>query len=340
MSSAPSALVVTPVTDQTTWDREVLESGGHPLQLWGWGALKAEHGWRALRLRVTHEGRTIGLAQVLVRPLPLPFRAVCQVPRGPVVPDTSDRGRVCDAVAGFCRDRVHGVGITLEPDWPAAEPVTVAGGRPSPNPVLYPSTLILDLTLSEDELLADMSKTTRYDIRKAARSGLDVRRVTDEATVRKVLGVYHETAEHAGFALHTDEYYLDLHRLLGEHSVVVAAFDGDAPVAFVWCASSARTSFELYGGINAAGRKLRANAPVKWHAITLARNAGLTRYDMNGLLNDGISEFKKSFASHTDELVGSIDVPFSPLYGLWHRALPTAKTVVRRLAQSRGRAHG
>ncbi|MEK8228856.1 peptidoglycan bridge formation glycyltransferase FemA/FemB family protein [Oerskovia sp. M15] len=159
--------------------------------------------------------------------------------------------------------------------------------------------------------MAAMGKSTRYDIRKAGRSGLDVRRVTTEEDVHKVLGVYRETAERAGFALHDDEYYLDIHRELGEHSVLVAAFDEGEPVAFVWCVASATTSFELYGGINDAGRKLRANAPVKWHAIELAQQAGLTRYDMNGLLNDGISEFKRSFAQHDDELVGSIDVPFS-----------------------------
>ena len=37
-----------------------------------------------------------------------------------------------------------------------------------------------------------------------------------------------------------------------------------------------------------------------------AKRGGLSRYDMNGLLNDGISDFKRSFAQHTDTLVGSI----------------------------------
>ncbi|WP_164545247.1 lipid II:glycine glycyltransferase FemX [Antribacter gilvus] len=349
LPSGPLAgpLTVDVVTDPAAWDREVLALGGHPLQLWGWGEVKAAGAWRAHRLRLTApDGRAAGLAQVLVRPLPAQFKALSYVPRGPVVAhrdaddtrtvvygvgDDESRAAVTQAVTEWCRTHVGGVGLTLEPDWPAGTRIDLPGRRYAPNTILYPSTLILDLTKSADQLQAAMGKSTRYDIRKAGRSGLEVRRVTTEDEVRAVLEVYKETAERAGFALHSDTYYLDIHRELGEHSVLVAAFADGAPCAFVWCVASSSTSFELYGGINDTGRKARANAPVKWHAIELAQRAGLVRYDMNGLLNDGISEFKKSFAQHTDELVGSIDVPFSRWYTTWNSALPTAKKVVRKL---------
>ena len=84
---------------------------------------------------------------------------------------------------------------------------------------------------------------------------------------------------------------------LGEHSPVFAAFarsapDGphDRPVAFVWFAASARTSFELYGGMDDEGQRLRANYGLKWHAITAMRERGVVRYDVDGLLNDGIQD--------------------------------------------------
>jgi len=342
--SEPITLAVDVVTEPSTWDHEVLALGGHPLQLWGWGEVKAAGSWRAHRLRVTEDGTTVGLAQLLVRPLPAQFRALSYVPRGPVVAhhdgetaqavfgvgDTATRNAVTNTVVEWARENVGGVGITIEPDWPAGTQLDLAGRRWAPNHILIPSTLILDLTQQPDELQAAMSRTTRSDVRKGGR-GVEVRRVVTEDEVRAVLAVYKETADRAGFALHADQYYLDIHNKLGEHSVLVAAFADGVPCAFVWCVSSASTSFELYGGINDVGRKARANAPVKWHAIELARQAGLVRYDMNGLLNDGISDFKKSFAQHTDELVGSIDVPFSRWYNTWNTALPTAKKVVRKL---------
>ena len=325
------------VTDPAEWDRIVDAAGGHPLQLWGWGEVKASGPWRPVRLKVLGpDGEVAGGAQVLVRRLPAPFRALSSVPRGPfVAPDGGGsegaRTAVIDAVVAYCKREIGGVGVTIEPDWDESTPIAASGLQRASNTILYPSTLILDLTRSEDDLLAAAGKSTRYDIRKAGRSGLEVRRVTSEAEVRDVIDLYRVSAAHAGFPLHDDEYYLAIHREMGDASLLVAAFSEGKPCSFVWSVVSGATAFELYGGVDDAGRKLRANAPVKWHATRLAAEAGVRRYDMNGLLNDGISEFKKSFAQHTDELVGTFDVPFGPLFAVWDRALPTAKQVLRKI---------
>ena len=58
---------------------------------------------------------------------------------------------------------------------------------------------------------------------------------------------------------------------------------------------------------------------------------GIERYDMNGLLNDGISTFKQGFADHEDWLAGTFDKPLSPLYLAWTKGLPAAKKIVRKL---------
>lgn len=341
MPPAPSRFLVTPVHDRATWDGLVRQLGGHPLQLWGWGEVKETGPWRAHRLQVTSADRTVGVAQVLVRHLPLPFRALCYVPRGPAVApvdpaaevgygvgDEALRAGVAEAVATWCRRNVGGVGISFEPDWPEGTSLPVTGAIRGEQPILLPSTIVLDLTRTPDELMAAMSRTTRADVRNGGRE-VEIRRVTDEDEVRAVLQVYRETAEHAGFALHDPEYYLSIHRLLGDASVLVAAFHDGRPCSFVWDVMSGSTAFELYGGVDEVGRKARANAPVKWFAIRLAQDAGLLRYDVNGLLNDGISTFKRSFAKHEDQLVGTVDVPFSPLYRLWVQAVPLAKRVVR-----------
>jgi len=241
------------------------------------------------------------------------------------------RGAVMTAVAEWCRANVGGVGVSFEPDWAAGTAPEVPGLVTAEETVLVPTTVILDLRRSADDLLAAMDRSPRRDIRKAARDGMDLRRVTDEADVRAVLDVYRETARRAGFALHEDEYYLAVHRELGERSVLVAAYADGSPTCFSWCIQSGRTSFQLYGGSNEAGRRMRATPPVYWRTVEIAREDGLTRFDFNGLLNDGISAFKRSLADHDDALVGTLDVPFSWRYGLWVRALPRAKRVLRAL---------
>ncbi|WP_416447217.1 hypothetical protein AB3K78_08055 [Leucobacter sp. HNU] len=78
-------LTVTPCTDPELWDRTVIDLGGHPLQLWGWGELKSAHRWSAERVLVTRDGETVGACQLLTRKLPWPLGGFVYAPRGPVL---------------------------------------------------------------------------------------------------------------------------------------------------------------------------------------------------------------------------------------------------------------
>jgi lipid II:glycine glycyltransferase (peptidoglycan interpeptide bridge formation enzyme) len=88
--------------------------------------------------------------------------------------------------------------------------------------------------------------------------------------------------------------------------------------------------FELYGGVNREGQDLRANYALKWHAIKFAKSSGSVVYDLNGLLNDGVSNFKLGFSNEETNLVGTWDLPLSPLYLAWEKVLPFAKKSVQK----------
>jgi peptidoglycan pentaglycine glycine transferase (the first glycine) len=318
-----------PTTDREEWDDYVLENGGHPLQLWGWGETKAAHGWYAERLLAYDiDKKIIGGAQVLVRRLPWPFKALAYVPRGPVVgPDQAKDFLI--ALANHAKSQYRAVVLTIEPDW-VELPALPQGWNESSNQILIPETLILDLNKSEDELLAPMAKKTRQYIRKSGGAeGMEIRQVKSKEGIAKCLQIYTETAQRAGFALHGDQYYYDVFTNLGDESPVFAAYVNDEPVAFVWLAISAKTAFELYGGMNDQGQELRANYALKWHSITKTREWGLERYDMNGLVSDGVSNFKRGFADHEDKLVGTYDKSLSPLYVIYTKILPLGKKIVR-----------
>lgn len=316
-------------TEPKLWDEIVHDLDGHPLQLWGWGELKAAHNWTAHRVIFTdHTDKVVGAAQILTRHLPGPFRRLNYIPRGPVWHEGSEAG-VLDALTEYVKRHLPGTLLTIEPD--DTEMPAVHGWRESRNTILIPRTLILDLGKSEDELLEAMTKKTRQYIRKSGREGLNVKRVKTVEEIAKCLDIYHETARRAGFPLHGDQYYYDAHIQLGDSSVIFAAYEGDQPVAFVWLAVSSKTAFELYGGMNDRGQALRANYMLKWHAITTCREWGIDRYDMNGLLNDGVSVFKQGFADREDMLIGTYDYPLSPLYGAWSKGLPLLKAIMRKL---------
>ncbi len=311
------------------WDDYVLEHDGHPLQLWGWGQTKASHGWKAERLFAADmDGNGVGAIQLLVKPLPGPLGSLVYVPRGPVA--TSDHiGAVLDALSSYAKSHHGAVAVSIEPDWTDL-PDIPQGWKSSKNTILIPRTLILNLNMSEEKLLEPMSKKTRQYIRKSdGEEGLEIRQVKGREELEKCMQVYRETAKRAGFALHDDQYYYDVFDNLDEASPVFAAYKDGWPVAFLWLAISAHTAFELYGGMNEQGQELRANYALKWHAIRKMKEWGIERYDMNGLVSDGVSNFKRGFADHEDNLVGTYDKPLSPLYFVWSVGLPWAKKIIR-----------
>lgn len=319
------------VEDKNEWDQAVLDFGGHPLQMWGWGELKARHNWTVDRLLVEDES-VVGGAQVLKRVLPGPFGQLLYIPRGPFMKEGSESG-VYEELIRYVKQNYKAVGLTVEPDTENA-PVG-EGWKKTDNTILIPNTIILDLTKTEDELLEAMSKKTRQYIRKSGKEAIEIRQVKSEEEIRKCLEVYQTTSRRAGFELHSDDYYLDVAECLDDSSVLFAVYEADQPIAFLWLAVSGETAFELYGGMTERGHDIRANFALKWHAIQKCKEWGIKRYDLNGLVSDGVSNFKRGFASHEDMLAGTYDLPLSKLYSIWTKALPAGKKVIRRVKSLR-----
>ena len=309
------------------WDELVREAGGHPLQLWGWGELKSRHRFTAERLIVRDGDTVVALAQLLTRKLPGPFPDLVYCPRGPVVCDVST-AEIADLLLEHVKRNHKALAFSIEPDEEHFE--LTSKWQRAKSPILPARTLILDLQQSDDALLGDMTKKHRQYIRKSEREpSLEIRPVTSLEQLEECLAIYEQTAERAQFGLHEHQYYVDAFEQLGDRNAIWASYEHNLPVAFLWLTHSDRTSFELYGGMSARGQELRANYALKWHAIRTMKARGVHRYDLGGLINDGVTTFKKGFASHENVLAGTWDYPLSTLYTLWSGLLPTAKKVFR-----------
>lgn len=321
-------MTVREVSDQAAWDEMVQTNHGHPLQLWGWGELKSRHNWTAHRLVVEEQGRVIGGAQLLRRRLPGPFGSLIYVPRGPI----GDTTKVLPQLTGHLKNKHRATHIAVEPQ--QVETLQLAGWRSVAKAALLPRTVILDLTRTEDELLADMTKKTRQYIRKSAGSGVNVR-LAGQDDIAACLDIYRQTANRANFSLHDDQYYFDLNQTMGKSSQIFVAEADSQVVAFLWLIATPQIAFELYGGMNDQGQRLRANYALKWQAVQLMRQNGVKQYDLNGLLNDGVSKFKQGFASTETQLAGTYDYPLSGWYWVWRAVFPAIKRGLQAVASLR-----
>lgn len=305
--------------DRAEWSELVERLEAHPLQSWQWGELKAATGpWTAHRIVLSEDGQDVAGAQILVRSLPFPFGSISYVPRGPFSPDQARLPQVADEVAAWCKKNIKSVSVKIDPA--VTELNLSADWRPSER-VLVAKTAVMDITPSEDDIMKSIpNRKCRQYIRKAGRDGVTCR-PGEASDLDEILSLYHATAEADGFALHEDEFYrAAFEQLDGVSQLFVSEFEGRMQ-SFLWNITTTDMAFELWGAVSDEGKRTRANYLLKWEAIKAAKERGAKRYDLNGLLNDGISDFKMLFVRDQTTWVGSFDKPLSPLYGAMNKAL-------------------
>ena len=191
-----------------------------------------------------------------------------------------------------------------------------------------PDTTVLDLTLSEDELVANMKPKWRYNIRLAEKKGVSVKACAEDS-IDIFYALYEQTAKRDGIALHTKDYYRSLLRLAkreGTHSactctLYIAEHEGEALAAVIvlfW----GKEAVYLYGASSNNKRNFMSAYLLQWAAIRDAKKALCTSYDFYGMppTDDerhpmhGLYRFKTGFGGKIIHRPGSIDFPLSKLY--------------------------
>ncbi len=318
-------------TDATEWNSVVDAHFGHPLQSFGWGEVKSGYGWTPFRLIFKDDKKVVGGAQVLRRALPKPFGGMYYVPRGPFC-DEKYRGEVLAALADWAKSQKgKAVELVCEPEWTKQpEGSRKRGWRTTKNHILLPGTVLIDLNQNPDEMLMAMPKTRRQDIKKYLRNGFQLKPAKTEEDFKACLSIYKEIATRDKFNLHTDKYYHDIWTKLGKYGRLLMLKnpeDGEV-VAFQWALISNGFAFALFAGVGARGRKMRINAGAKWQCMQDLHKEGVDKYDLNGLLNDGVDTYKLAFKGEEIHYIGSLELPLSKLYSVYTKALPAGKKML------------
>lgn len=204
-----------------------------------------------------------------------------------------------------------------------------------------PDSTFLDLSLSEDELLSNMKNKWRYNVRYAAKHGVEVRAVTaDSPDFQKDLDsfyqLYKTTAARDGIGLHPKSYYEDLLQRgsnLRESAdntqitLYIASHEGEDLAAIITLFQPGEAIY-LYGCSGNNKRNLMPAYLVQWTAIQDAKKFGSKIYDFYGMppTNDenhpmhGLYMFKTGFGGKEVHRPGSFDIPLSSLYKLYTMA--------------------
>lgn len=331
----------------------------HILQSWEWGEFKARTtGWTPERLCFMREdGKLLAAASLLTRRIgPL---QVIYIPRGPIFAELTPTivEPVLDHLQKLARQR-GAIWLKIDPDITAAtglpaeattaseqpEQLNLAGQRVlsllhsrkwrfSSDQVQFRNTLTLDLTKSEDELLANMSQSTRRKIRQADKQGVTVRAAQSENDLRALYDIYATTGSRQGFIVRPWSYYFDLwesfrtanlaHILMAEHA--------GQTLAGVVLFHFAQRVWYFYGMSSNDQRDLQPNYALQWAAIRWAKSQGYQLYDWWGAPNEfveadsmwGVYRFKLGFGSQIVRTLGAWDyIAYPPLYWFYMQVIP------------------
>jgi peptidoglycan pentaglycine glycine transferase (the first glycine) len=293
-------------SERVAWDARVSAApGGHVLQSWAWGELKAQFGWGVERV-VAEEA----CAQVLFRALPGGLGSLAYVPRGPAADlgDTEGVRTLLEAIRPAARKR-RAICLKIEPNCtesPAMETaVCTLGFRPSPQAIQPRRTILVGLEGEPEAVLERMKQKTRYNVRLAERKGVSVR-AGDEADLPAFYRLMEVTAGRDHFAVHSQEYYAAAHRLFvpaGQGRLLLAEHEGQLLAGLVALALG-DTACYMYGASSDEGRNLMPTYLLQWEAMRWAREQGCRLYDLWGVPDEEEAVLEAQFADRSDGLWG------------------------------------
>jgi peptidoglycan pentaglycine glycine transferase (the first glycine) len=332
----------------------------HFLQTTQWAQVKSRFGWQPLHQTWNNpDGSPRAAALVLQRQVSIPGLGqrlrILYAPRGPLL-DWQDpllRRQVLADLEALAR-RQGAIFIKIDPalvlpgDPPAAEiqaDMQTHGWQPSPEQVQFRSTVIVDISSSDEEILARMKQKTRYNIRLAQRKGVQIRS-GDQADFPLLYRMYAETAERDGFVIREQSYYTTVWSTFmdaGMAEPLLAVVEGE-PVAALILFHFAQTAWYFYGMSRPLHREKMPNYLLQFEAMRTARALGCRTYDLWGAPDVfdesdplwGVYRFKEGLGGSLVRTAGAWDLPIRPrLYRLYTHTLPRLLDWMRRRSRQR-----
>jgi len=310
------------------------------LQTHQWVELKSAFGWSVFR----HQSEGC-MAQLLLRRTPL--GRLAYIPRGPALNPEPPRDAAMRRSLAELRDLGQNLGLIalkVEPPWPddasTAALLRHLGFCQGFQCVQPRSTVLIDISGSEDDILSCMKSKTRYNIRLAARKGVAVR-AAPASDISAFTSLLHETAGRDGFAIHPPAYYrtaLDLFEPAGMAALLLAEYNGEI-LAGIMLFAFAGTCYYFYGASSSRRRDLMPTYALQWAGIRWARDIGCRYYDLWGIPDEvgqepeaymsaevparkglwGVWRFKRGFGGQVVRYVGAWDYVYKPLaYRMYH----------------------
>lgn len=323
------------INNQQDWDRMLDQfPEANFLQSWEWGEFNQNLGNKIYRVAIPNLSASKGLtsqafwAGFKVGPCKIPglFLAIVEnakrgryltIPSGPLLGKwNNDSFRQAVLLMKEIVQKENCSFIRIRPqvmDTPRnREVIRQFGFRPAPMHLHAELTRVLDLTKSDEELLKEMRKTTRYEIRKALKMRIKVYQGDDEKLIDAFIRLQTETASREHFVPFSRRYLSEQFRAFKPANAVrwfyttapqkdeiLPQLEGSHPsiLSMVFVIFYRNEAVYHYAASSEAARKIPAAYVIQWAIIQEARKRGCKTYNLWGDVADDLLK-KHRFSTH------------------------------------------
>jgi len=195
------------------------------------------------------------------------------------------------------------------------------------------TTLVLDLTKNQEELLKEMKQKGRYNIKLAEKKSVTVRQADPKnakqyaTDLQNFYDILLETTERDGFTPHNQDFYQKMLAHLPENTKLYLAEHDNQLLSAMIVTNFGETSTYYYGASSNKSRHLMAPYLMQWQAIKDAKHSGYKVYDFMGIAPpeaknhpwSGVTDFKLKFGGEVINYTKPLEFSFKKLHYILYR---------------------
>ena len=214
------------------------------------------------------------------------------------------------------------------------------GLKKSPIHLAAEHTVMIDLSLSEEELLAKMRRQTRYEVRRADKQGIKVTKSNSKEIFKEFHAVQLATARRQGFVPPNLETLMAEREAFGDDiQIYVAKTAEGEPIAYGLVIHDEQEGDYYEAASTDLNRKMPGAYALLWRARRDLKAAGCKRFNLWGIAPKGqpwhryagVTTFKTGFGGEVVEYVPAHDLVISKVKYLKNLAVEKVRKKRRHL---------
>ena len=184
---------------------------------------------------------------------------------------------------------------------------------------------IKDIGATENEIMTDFKKNTRYEINRAVKMGVKIESSCDEKALNEFYKIHMDTVKrHKFIPFPLNFLQKQLQVLSKDHQIEIfnAIFENKIIASAIIVFYGQEASYHHAASLSEYN-KIPASYLIQWEVIKKAKEKGCLRYNFWGIVDDndnhpwfGLSQFKMKFGGQKEKYLHVQDYPITIKYYL------------------------